>query len=96
MKGKKTLWDLKKIASHSICGQVYEDHTPWNEELYSFNESLNDKYQFRTSFWDLNLMVYCPCRENSIVACLFCSFLFSLERELNSTFFLKSFSLGLT
>lgn len=35
---KKTLWDLNQIAGLPIYGQVYDEYTPWNEELYGFDE----------------------------------------------------------
>ncbi len=41
---KKTLWDLKKIAGLPIYGQVYDEYTPWNEELYGFDEISKEKY----------------------------------------------------
>lgn len=41
---KKTLWDLNKIAGLPIYGQVYDEYTPWNEELYGFDEISKEKY----------------------------------------------------
>jgi hypothetical protein len=35
---------LEEIAGLPIYSQVYDEYTPWNEELYGFDEILKEKY----------------------------------------------------